>query len=71
MNRRSITIVVAVVLCAVGLAYGQGWLHWSRTGAETERDKPGTHQVSEQQTVKDVAVPLTPEALEQAATSGK
>jgi hypothetical protein len=71
MNRRSITIVVAVVLCAVGFAYGQGWLHWSRPSIETESDKAGIHQSLDQQKVKNVAVPLTAEAPERATTSKK
>ena len=44
MNRRSITLVVVVVLCVVGFAYGQGWIHWSSTGAATESSKNNAHQ---------------------------
>jgi hypothetical protein len=68
MDRRSITIVIVVILCAVGFAYGQGWLRWSRTGAETESNKVGTHQALDQPKMKNDAVPLTPEAPHPAAT---
>ena len=34
MNRTSITIVVVVLLCAVGFAYSQGWFDWSSPGIE-------------------------------------
>jgi len=56
MNRRSITMVVEVVLCAVGFAYGQGWLHWSHTGAAIESNKVNAHQELSKGTVKEDAV---------------
>jgi hypothetical protein len=71
MNRRSITVVIMVILCAVGFAYGQGWLDWSHTGAQLERDKVGTHQAPDQQKMKNDAVQVTPQATEPAAMPKK
>ncbi len=71
MNRRSITIVTVVILGAVGFAYGQGWLHWTRAGADTQSNTVDTNQASDQQKMKNDAPPLTPEAPEPAATPKK
>jgi hypothetical protein len=53
MNRRSITLVIVVVLCAIGFAYDLGWLTRSSLGFGTgsnhvditsaERDKASVH----------------------------
>jgi hypothetical protein len=53
MNRRSTTLVIVVALCAVGFAYGQGWLTRSNLGfgtgnthvdtISTEQDKASAH----------------------------
>jgi hypothetical protein len=54
MNRRSITLVVVVVLCVVGFAYGQGWLHWTSAGSATESSKNNAHQeLSRDKTTRD------------------
>ena len=71
MNRRSITVVVVIVLCAVGFAYGQGWLHWSRTGAEIESNKVGAHQALNQEKVKEDAVHATQHTAAPADTATK
>jgi hypothetical protein len=71
MNRRTITIVIVVILCAVGFAYGQGWLHWSRADAKTENNKADTHQASDQHSMKNVAPPLTPKSAEPAVMPKK
>ena len=42
MNRTSITIVVVVILCAVGFAYSQGWFDWRAPAAEMESNKVST-----------------------------
>ena len=53
MNRRSITLVIVVVLCMIGFAYGQGWLTRSNLGfgtggtrvdtTSTKQDKASVH----------------------------
>jgi hypothetical protein len=62
MNRRSITVVV--VLCVVGLAYGHGWLHPSRTGDKLERYMVSAHEALDQQKVKVDAVRATRQTAE-------
>ena len=36
MDRKSITVVVVVVLCAAGFAYSQGWFSRSSVSSDTE-----------------------------------
>ena len=62
MNRRSITMVVVVVLCAVGFAYSQGWLHWSHAGTAIESNKVNAHQELSHDKVKENTVPATQQA---------
>jgi hypothetical protein len=45
MNRTPITIVVVVILCAVGFAYSQGWLNMSRPAPEIDTTKVSTSQM--------------------------
>jgi hypothetical protein len=59
MNRKSITVVVVVVLCAAGFAYSQGWFDWSRPGAETQSDTVSADQALEQDKTKADAVPVS------------
>ena len=69
MDRRSITIVIVVVLCAVGFAYGQGWLDWSRTGTEMESNKVSVNQALDQEKMKEDAVLVTQTTVERADTA--
>jgi hypothetical protein len=71
MNRRSITMVVVVVLCAVGFAYGQGWLHWSRAGTAIETNKADAQHVLRQDKVKEDAALTTQQAETPADTTTK
>jgi len=71
MNRRSITLVVVVVLCVVGFAYGQGWLHWSSTGAAIENNKDNAHQELNQDKEKKNSVLAPPHAEDSADTTTK
>ena len=71
MNRRSITLVVVVVLCAVGFAYGQGWLHWSRADAAIESNKDNAHQEMSRDKVKKDAAFATQQAEAPADTTTK
>lgn len=68
MNRRSITLVILVVLCAFGFAYGQGWIHWSRTGAAIESNKSGVHHTLDQQKTEKDSVQVAPHGTEPATT---
>jgi hypothetical protein len=36
MNRKSVTVVVVVVLCAAGFAYSQGWFSRSSVSSDAE-----------------------------------
>lgn len=60
MNRKAITLVVVVVLCAIAWAYSQGLLGGMRPGPEIEREKIGTEQTIDQESA-NVAVPVTKE----------
>ena len=71
VNRTSITMVVVVVLCAVGFAYGQGWLNWSSAGYEMESNKVGTEQTFGQGKANEDAVQVTQTVSEPAATPTK
>lgn len=71
VNRTSITMVVVVVLCAVGFAYGQGWFNWSNSGYEMESNKVGTDQSIDQEKNRDGAVQVTQTVSEPAATPTK
>jgi hypothetical protein len=70
-NRTSITIVVVVLLCAVGFAYSQGWFNWSSSGYEMESNKVGADQTMDQERIKEDAVQVTQTASEAAATPTK
>jgi hypothetical protein len=67
-NRMSITIVVVVLLCAVGFAYSQGWFNWSSPGAEVEMNNVSTSQALDQEKTKTDAGQVTKTASEPAAT---
>ena len=60
MNRKAITLVVVVVLCAIAWAYSQGWLGGMRPGTEIEREQVGTEQTIGQENA-NMAVPVTKE----------
>ena len=64
MNRKSVTIVVVVVLCAAGFAYSQGWFDWSRPGTETQSNTVSADQAFDQQKMKADAVQETQETAE-------
>lgn len=59
MNRRSITLVIVVVLCAVAFAYGQGWLERSHTGNDINHNNDVRHPASNQEKTNEVVVPKT------------
>ncbi len=59
MNRTPITIVVVVILCAIGFAYSQGWLNMSRPAAEMEGAQVGTSQMTDQDESKADAVQVS------------
>jgi hypothetical protein len=71
VNRTSITMVVVVVLCAVGFAYGQGWFNRSSSGYETESNKVGTDQTIGQEKANEDAVQVTQTVSEPVATPTK
>jgi hypothetical protein len=64
MDRKSITVVGAVVLCAAWFAYSFGWFDWSRTSTETRSNTVSTDQALEQDKTKADAMPLTQETAE-------
>ena len=68
MSRKSITIVVLVLLCAAGFAYSQGWFGWSSSSYETESNEVSTEQRIDQEKMKDDAAPVTQQTKESAAT---
>jgi hypothetical protein len=61
MDRKSITVVVVVLLCAAGFAYSQGWFDWSRPGAETQSNTVSTDQALDQDKTNVDAMPVTQE----------
>jgi len=63
MNRRSVTVVVVVVLCAVGFAYGQGWLDWSRPDTDVD-SKVSASQTLDQASLKQDAVQVAEQSSE-------
>ena len=67
MNRRSITLVIVIIVCAVWFAYGQNWLQ-PRTGAEIESNSFGAHPALDQEKTHEDAVRVTPPATEPTAT---
>ena len=64
MDRKSITIVAAVVLCAAWFAYSFGWFDWSRPGTETQSNTVSADQALDQDKTKADAVPLTQNTAE-------
>ena len=58
MNRKSVTVVVVVVLCAAGFAYSQGWFDRSSGGTETQGDTVSANQALDQDNTKADAVPV-------------
>ena len=59
MDRKSITVVVVVILCAIGFAYSYGWFSPSSVGSDTESDKVTANQTVDQEKTKEDAVPVT------------
>ena len=64
MDRKSITVVVVVLLCAAGFAYSQGWFDWSRPHTELQSNTVSTDQALDQDKTKADAVPLSQETTE-------
>ena len=64
MDRKSITIVAAVVLCAAWFAYSFGWFDWSRPGTETQNNTVGASQALHQNKTKADVVPVTQETAD-------
>jgi len=64
MDRKSITVVVVVLLGAAGFAYSQGWFDWSRPGTETQSNTVSADQALDQDKTKANAVPVTQETAE-------
>jgi hypothetical protein len=59
MDRKSITVVGGVVLCAAWFAYSFGWFDWSRPGTETQSNTVSADQALDQDKTKADAMPLT------------
>ena len=68
MNRRSITLVIVIIVCAVWFAYGQQLASNLRTGAEIESNSFGAHPALDQEKTHEDAVRVTPPATEPTAT---
>jgi hypothetical protein len=68
MNRKTITIVVVVLLCAAGFVYSQGWFNWSNSGYEMESDSLDTEQTIDQESRQGVASPVTQNTNKPVAT---
>ena len=77
MDRKSITVVVVVILCAVGLAYSQGWFGPSSVSSDTENDKVTTNQTVDQEktnadsvrvTEEKAALPIRPRSKQRTGT---
>ena len=52
MDRKSITVVVVVILCAIGFAYSYGWFSPSSVSSDTESDKVTANQTVDQEKTK-------------------
>lgn len=68
-NRTPITIAVVLVVCAIGLAYSQGWFDWSSPAAETEINNVSTSQALGQEETQADVLQVTKTASEPAATT--
>jgi hypothetical protein len=64
MDRKFITVVGAVVLCAAWFAYSFGWFDWSRAGADAQSDTVSANQTSDQEKKKVDAAQATQETAE-------
>ena len=71
MNRKSVTIVVVVVLCAAGFAYSQGWFDWSRPGTEIESNTVSASQALDQDKTKVDAEPVTQDTAKPADSAAE
>ena len=64
MDRKSITVVAAVVLCAAWFAYSFGWFDWSRPSTETQSNKVSADQALDQEKMKANAEQVTQDTAE-------
>ncbi|MEX0612537.1 MAG: hypothetical protein WD738_15400 [Pirellulales bacterium] len=71
MDRKSITVVIVVLLCAAGFAYSQGWFDWSRPGTEMESSKVSADQTLDQDKARGAADKVSEKPTEPAGTATK
>ena len=71
MNRKSVTIVIVVVLCAAGFAYSQGWFDRSRPGTETQGDTVSANEALDQDNTKADAEPAAKGTAEPADSAAE
>jgi len=66
--RTSFTFVGVVILCAVAIAYSQGWLDWSRPVTEMEGNQVSINQTADQDNPQEDVVHVTRQTTEHSAT---
>ena len=71
MNRKSVTIVIVVVLCAAGFAYSQGWFDRSRPGTEMQGDTVSANEALDQDNTKADAEPVAKGTTESADSAAE
>lgn len=71
MNRKSITVVVVVLLCAVAFGFSRGWFTRSSPGPEVESNKIKANQALDQKKMKVDAMQVTQQTAKPPASATK